>query len=96
MCSSPCALAEQLVEDSADLTAHVIGFKIRGETYDPARYGHGGYEKGGHTSARCLADRTGGLYVHTENTEELVDALQQALGCALLSDAQGDEKVRRS
>lgn len=84
---APCALAEHLIEDGRDLTVHVIGFKIRGETFDPTRFGEGGFEKGGHTAARCLADRTGGLYLAAEDTEELIDALQQTLGCALLSDA---------
>lgn len=93
---APCALAERLANDSVDLTVHVIGFKIRGETFDPTRFGDGGYEKGGYTVARCLADRTGGLYINAENTEELVDALQKTLGCALLSDAHGVRRGRRS
>ena len=93
---SPCALAEQLVENGADLTVHVIGFKIRGETFDPDRFGQGGYEKGGHTAARCLADRTGGLYLSAESTDELVDALQKTLGCALLSDADRIRPIHRS
>lgn len=86
---APCALAEQLVRESADLTVHVIGFRVRGESYDPASFGDGGYEKGGYTQARCLAEQTGGLYLSAESTDELVDALQQTLGCALLSEAAG-------
>ena len=84
---SPCALADQLLEMSPGLTVHVIGFKIRGETFDPTSFGLGGFEKGGDTAARCLADRTGGLYVSAESTDELTEALQLTLGCALLSDA---------
>ena len=83
----PCMLADQLAADGADITVHVIGFKLRGETYDPKHFGTGGFEKGVEIQARCLADRTGGLYVSAESTDELVDALQQTLGCALLSDA---------
>ena len=90
---SPCALADQLVENAADLTVHVIGFKIRGETFDPNRFGQGGFEKGGHIAARCLADRTGGLYLSAESTDELIDALRKTLGCALLSDADRSRPV---
>jgi Ca-activated chloride channel family protein len=93
---APCALAEQLLESSPDLTVHVIGFKIRGETYDPARFEDGGFEKGGYTVAQCLADQTGGLYVHAETTDELANALQETLGCALLSDALNDRQADRS
>ncbi|MGI9508031.1 MAG: vWA domain-containing protein [Geminicoccaceae bacterium] len=92
---SPCALAERLVEDSFDLTVHVIGFKIRGETYDPTTFGVSGFEKDVYTAASCLAERTGGLYLSAENTEELIEALQQTLGCALLSDAEA-VRFRRS
>lgn len=83
----PCMLADQLAADGADITVHVIGFKLRGETFDPKHFETGGFEKGVEIKARCLADRTGGLYVSAESTDELVDALQQTLGCALLSDA---------
>lgn len=85
---TPCALAEDLVDSGADITVHVIGFKIRGENFDPKHFGTGGFEKGVETQARCLADLTGGLYVSAENTDELVGALQQTLGCALLSEAE--------
>lgn len=90
---APCVLAEQIVRDSADLTVHVIGFRVRGESFDPTSFGDGGFEKGGYTQARCLADQTGGLYLSAESTEELVDALQQTLGCALLSDAAGHRQI---
>lgn len=85
---TPCVLAEDLVAKGADITVHVIGFKIRGESFDPKHFGTGGFETGGEIQARCLSDLTGGLYVSAENTDELVDALQQTLGCALLSDAE--------
>ena len=38
----------------------------------------------GKTVAKCLADRTGGLYVSTETVDELADALRVTLGCALI------------
>ncbi len=89
---SPCALADQFIRSSADLTVHVIGFKVRGETFDPTSFGDGGFEKGGHTVASCLSDRTGGLYVSAESMEELIDALRQTLGCALLSETEGSRQ----
>ena len=89
---APCALAEDLVESGGDLTVHVIGFKIRGENFDPKHFGTGGFEKGGEIKARCLADMTGGIYVSAEDTGELIDALQQTLGCALLSEVGRQER----
>ena len=41
----------------------------------------------GNTVAKCLADRTGGLYVSTETVDELADALRVTLGCALIGKA---------
>lgn len=89
---APCALAQQIVSESMNLTVHVIGFRVRGESFDPTSFGDGGFEKGGYTAARCLADQTGGLYLSAESTDELVDALRQTLGCALLSDATGSRE----
>ena len=50
----------------------------------------------GHTSGmparyatRCLPEQTGGLYITTETTDELIAALQKTLGCALLSGLDG-------
>ncbi len=84
---APCRLAAELAATAPDLTVHVIGFKVRGDFF--------GWEGGDSnpefdvpaSPARCLADRTGGHYVSTENTDELVSALQKTLGCPLFSDA---------
>ena len=92
----PCALAERLAEDIQAVTVHVIGFKIRGETSDLHGFSDGSFKKTGHTVARCLADRTGGVYASADNTDELISALQQTLGCALLSDSDGTPPKRRS
>lgn len=80
---APCELAATLAADSADLTIHVIGFKVRSEYFswdsqgDANRYGF--------TVSRCLADRTGGTYVDTETVEELIAALRETLGCPVYS-----------
>ena len=79
---APCQLAAALAADSADLTVHVIGFKVRGDHFGWATPGEDGYEEAV-SVARCLADTTGGHYVNAETVDELVAALQVTLGCPL-------------
>lgn len=84
---APCQLAVELAATAPSLVVHVIGFKVRGEFF--------GWEGGDGnpdfevppSPARCLADRTGGLYLSTETVDELVQALKQTLGCPLFSNA---------
>ena len=78
----PCALGEELAQTSYDLTVHVIGFQV---VYDPFSWNSPearNYD--GKTVAKCLADRTGGMFVSTETVDELAAALRQTLGCALI------------
>jgi len=56
----PCALAAELAMSGADFTVHVIGFDISKE--DQGRL-------------RCLADKTGGLFLAPSNAGSLRDAL---------------------
>ncbi len=56
----PCELAAELAMSGMDFTVHVIGFAISKE--DQARL-------------RCLADKTGGLFLAAENAGSLRDAL---------------------
>lgn len=80
---APCKLAAELAADRAELTVHVIGFKVRSEYFswdsqgDAHRYGF--------TVSRCLAERTGGTYVDTETVDELIAALRNTLGCPVYS-----------
>lgn len=79
----PCALGSALAQEGADLTVHVIGFKVVVDFFswdNPEQQDVGA----GNTVAKCLADRTGGLYVSTETVDELADALRATLGCALI------------
>ncbi|SHH79444.1 vWA domain-containing protein [Marivita hallyeonensis] len=79
---SPCQLAADLAA-GADLTVHVIGFRVRGEHFNwPDQPQNMMIEP----VARCLADRTGGMYVHTETLDDLIGALRQTLGCQVLSE----------
>ena len=56
----PCALAAELAMSGVDFTVHVIGFDISQE--DQARL-------------RCLADKTGGLFLAADSAGALRDAL---------------------
>lgn len=79
----PCALGDSLAQDGADLTVHVIGFKVVVDFFSWDNPEQQDYEDG-NTVAKCLADRTGGMYVSTETVDELADALRVTLGCALI------------
>jgi Ca-activated chloride channel family protein len=77
----PCALSDRLAATAADLTIHVIGFRAERDFFawdNPEQQTHSG-----DTVAKCLSDRTGGLFVETETVDELVAALQRTLGCPL-------------
>ncbi|MEM8824617.1 MAG: vWA domain-containing protein [Pseudomonadota bacterium] len=81
----PCALSNQLANQAADLTIHVIGFRGEGDVFfwnnpDMPRFATD-------TVARCFADRTGGLFVSTETVDDLVAALQRTLGCSVVGQA---------
>ena len=76
----PCALAAQIAADN-NVTVHVIGFKVRAQHFQ----WNGQGAKNRETSARCLADKTGGKYVSTESTEELIAALQDTLSCPMVA-----------
>ena len=80
----PCALASELAK-AANLTVHIIGFRVRGEHFDWDKKGRNDYTDA--TSvARCLADQTGGKYVPAETVDDLVAALHQTLGCQTISE----------
>lgn len=74
----PCDLAATLAEAN-NVTVHVIGFKVRAQHFQ----WNGQGKKNRETSARCLADKTGGMYVSTETTDELIKALQDTMSCPM-------------
>lgn len=78
----PCALGEQLKAEASALTVHVIGFKV---TADFWPWNNPEQPAGELTVARCLADRTGGMFVTTETVDELAEALRRTLGCPVVS-----------
>jgi Ca-activated chloride channel family protein len=78
----PCTLSNRLAAEAANLTIHVIGFRGEGSLFvwnnpEQPRFT-------GDTVAKCLSDRTGGMFVSTETVDDLVAALQQTLGCSLI------------
>jgi len=73
----PCALASTLKAKAKDLTIHVIGYSL----------GTDGAGIEGRLDMRCLAEKTGGLYMAVETTEELIAALRKTLGCPFLAQA---------
>jgi len=62
--ADPCALAAELAMSGVDFTAHVIGFDITQEEQ---------------TRLRCMADRTGGLFLAASDAQTLRDALLKTL-----------------
>ena len=79
----PCALGANLAATGADLTVHVIGFRV-----DTDRMGLESQDEmsfpEGISVAKCLSDQTGGMYVSTDTVEELSDALRRTLGCEFI------------
>lgn len=71
----PCNLALQMKKDAKDITVHVIGYRMK-----EAAGLNGFFE------ARCLAERTGGIYVTVETTDQLVEALRKTLTCPFSSE----------
>ncbi len=62
--ADPCALAAELAMSGVDFTVHVIGFDISQEEQ---------------TRLRCMADRTGGLFLAASDAQTLRDALLKTL-----------------
>lgn len=87
-----CELAANLAQDK-NITVHVVGFKVRAEFFQWQAQGAFGDETVP-AVARCLSDRTGGLYVSAETIDELVQALQQTLGCPAISEARGNRNSK--
>ena len=74
--ASPCDLGKQLRDDAAQLTVHIIGFRLRDYSWT-----------GEHSilAAKCLAEENNGLYITAENKDDLVAALKTTLVCPLVS-----------
>ena len=79
----PCALGTELSATARDLTVHVIGFRVVTDRFAWDSPEANVYPDG-ISVAKCLSDKTGGMYVSTETIDELSEALRRTLGCALI------------
>lgn len=72
---APCDLGKMLAAEGAQLTVHVIGFRMTA------------FWTGAQSAldVKCLADATGGDYIRANSQEELVAAFQKTLGCPMMS-----------
>ena len=73
---SPCALGQQLRTNAAQLTVHIIGFRMKDFSWT------------GESSildAKCLAEKNGGIYITADAEQDLIEALEKTLGCPMLS-----------
>ncbi|MGQ0673827.1 MAG: vWA domain-containing protein [Hyphomicrobium sp.] len=87
----PCQLGSQLHAEGFATTVHVIGFKVRDRFFHwNSQAGEMTRQSAGQTASSCLADKTGGIFVSTETTDELVEALQKTLGCPVVTERQPD------
>lgn len=74
--ASPCALGKDLRAEAAQLTVHIIGFRMKD------------YSWTGESSildAKCLAEENNGLYLSAENRDDLAAALRTTLDCPIIS-----------
>jgi Ca-activated chloride channel family protein len=74
----PCGLGRALKAEGYDVTVHVIGYMLEQ-----------GLMPTGTQFASCLSEGTGGIFVSTHNTDELIVALQKTLSCPFLSSLPG-------
>jgi Ca-activated chloride channel homolog len=75
--ASPCELGKELRAAAAQLTVHIIGFRMKD------------YSWTGENSildAKCLAEQNNGLYLSAENKDDLVAAFKTTLECPFLSE----------
>jgi Ca-activated chloride channel homolog len=76
---SPCDLGKKLVSEAASLTVHVIGLRVKGYTWMGEQ---------SLLDVKCLAERTGGLYLTVETEDELRAAFEKTLGCPMVTELQ--------
>jgi Ca-activated chloride channel homolog len=73
---SPCDLGKELRANAVQLTVHIIGFRMKDFSWT------------GESSildAKCLAEKSGGIYLTADAEQDLIEALEKTLGCPMLS-----------
>jgi Ca-activated chloride channel homolog len=73
---SPCELGKELHAEAANLTIHIVGYRLKGISWTGEQ---------SILDAKCLAEQNGGLYIGAESKQELIEALEKTLGCPMLS-----------
>jgi Ca-activated chloride channel family protein len=84
--ASPCELGKELRAAAAQLTVHIIGFRMKD------------YSWTGENSvldAKCLAEENNGLYLSAENRDDLIAALKATLYYPMLSERALSDRRRR-
>ena len=76
--ASPCELGKELRAEAAQLTVHIIGFRMKDFSWTGAN---------SILDAKCLAEENNGLYLSAENKDDLVAALKTTLDCPMISEA---------
>jgi len=72
----PCELGKFLKESGQSVTVHVIGYRMGNLISERAK---------GVSDMQCLAAMTGGRFIPVDAVDELIDAFNETLGCALMS-----------
>jgi Ca-activated chloride channel family protein len=74
---APCELGKALRRDAARLTVHVISLRVKNYTWVGEQSVF---------DVKCLVEQNGGLYLTVESEAELADALEQTLGCPMVTE----------
>jgi Ca-activated chloride channel family protein len=77
---APCDLGKTIKASGRHLTVHVIGYQLRAFRWTGAQ---------SFLDVKCLAEKTGGLYITAENRQDLVKAFEKTLGCPMMSAIDG-------
>jgi Ca-activated chloride channel family protein len=72
---APCRLADVLKANGAHVVVHVITYRIKDALGSDGEF-----------QSRCLAEQTGGLFVETETSDQLIAALREAFACVPISE----------
>jgi Ca-activated chloride channel homolog len=76
--ASPCDLGKELRAEAAQLTIHVIGFRLKDFSWTG---------ENSILDAKCLAEQNDGLYIDAEDKDDLIAALKATLECPLISSS---------
>ena len=82
---APCSVARTIARDTPEMVVHVIGYRIFTQTHDAELEPGSASPEAGAIQARCLADKTDGIYTVTRDVDGLITALRDTLGCAVVS-----------